>query len=99
VNNMNEPVNGNFGQQNGQQEQPVSITLGDLSTLLQIIDVCSQRGGFQGQELAGVGMLRNKVETYLRQNAPQQQQDSSVAEQGVDVQMPAEGELADKVIS
>ena len=49
---MNEPVNGNFGQQNGQQnEQPVSITLGDLSTLLQIIDVCSQRGGFQGQEL------------------------------------------------
>ena len=97
---MNEPVNGNFGQQNGQQEQPVSITLGDLSTLLQIIDVCSQRGGFQGQELAGVGMLRNKVETYLRQNAPQQQQqDSSVAEQSVDVQMPAEGELADKVIS
>ncbi len=95
---MNEPVNGNFGQPNGQQEQPVSITLGDLSTLLQIIDVCSQRGGFQGQELAGVGMLRNKVETYLRQNAPQQQ-DSSVAEQGVDVQMPAEGELADKVIS
>lgn len=97
---MNEPVNGNFGQQNGQQEQPVSITLGDLSTLLQIIDVCSQRGGFQGQELAGVGMLRNKVETYLRQNAPQQQQqDSSVAEQSVDVAMPAEGELADKVIS
>ena len=98
---MNEPVNGNFGQsQNGQQnEQPVSITLGDLSTLLQIIDVCSQRGGFQGQELAGVGMLRNTVETYLRQNAPQPQQDNSVAAQGVDVQMPAEGELADKVIS
>tara|TARA_R110001606_G_C15272299_1_gene639622 strand:+ start:780 stop:1082 length:303 start_codon:yes stop_codon:yes gene_type:complete len=100
VNNMNEPVNGNFGQQNGQQnEQPVSITLGDLSTLLQIIDVCSQRGGFQGQELAGVGMLRNKVETYLRQNAPQQQQDSAAHEQSVDVHMPAEGELADKVIS
>ena len=44
-------------------------------------------------------MLRNKVETYLRQNAPQQQQDSAAHEQSVDVQMPAEGELADKVIS
>jgi hypothetical protein len=94
---MNEPVNGNFGQQ-GQQQERVVLNLGDISTVLQIIDVCSQRGGFQGQELAGVGMLRNKLEAYLRQNAPQP--DNSVADNAVDVAPAPEGSapLADKVI-
>ena len=79
-----------------QQEQKVTIQLGDLSTILQLIDVVSTRGGFQGNELAGVGMLRNKIETFLRQNAPQQ--DQGVAEQEVDVATPAQGPLADKVV-
>lgn len=79
-----------------QQEQKVTIQLGDLSTILQLIDVVSTRGGFQGNELAGVGMLRNKIETFLRQNAPQQ--DESVAGQEVDVATPAQGPLADKVV-
>jgi hypothetical protein len=81
---------------NQQQEQKVVINLGDLSTLLQIIDVCSTRGGFQGNELAGVGMLRNKLEAFLRQNAPQQ--DPSVAEGEVNVEAPAQGPLADKLV-
>ena len=46
--------------------------------------------------MAGVGMLRNKIEAFLRQNAPQQ--DPSVAEQDVDVAMPAQGPLADKLV-
>lgn len=78
-----------------EQEQQVTITLGDLSTVLQLIDVVSTRGGFQGNELAGVGMLRNKIEAFLRQNAPQQE---GAAEEGVDVEAPAEGPLADKVV-
>lgn len=86
-------MNGQFQQQ---QEQKVVINLGDLSTVLQLIDVVSTRGGFQGNELAGVGLLRNKIEAFLRQNAPQQ--DPSVAEGEVDVAMPAQGPLADKVI-
>lgn len=86
-------MNGQFQQQ---QEQKVNINLGDLSTVLQLIDVVSTRGGFQGNELAGVGMLRNKIETFLRQNAPQQ--DPNVANEEVDVAMPAQGPLADKVI-
>ena len=81
---------------NNQQEQKVVINLGDLSTVLQLIDVVSTRGGFQGNEMAGVGMLRNKIEAFLRQNAPQQ--DPSVADSEVDVTMPAQGPLADKVI-
>ena len=93
---MNEPVNGNFGQQQQGQEQEVVINLGDLSTLLQIIDVVSQRGGFQGQELAGVGMLRNKIEAFLRQKSPKQ--DPSVSEQDVAVATIPTGELAGKLV-
>ena len=76
-----------------QQEQEVTITLGDLSTLLQLIDVVSQRGGIQGNEMAGVGMLRNKIEAYLRQNSPQP--DASAANEEVAVET---GELADKLV-
>lgn len=93
---MNEPVNGNFGQQG--QEQKVVINFGDISTVLQIIDVVSQRGGFQGQELAGIGMLRNKLEAFLRQNAPQQQVPEGVAETEVEVDTSNAAPLADKVV-
>ena len=82
------------GQQGQQQEQEAVITLGDISTLLQIIDVVSTRGGFQGQELAGVGMLRNKLEAFLRQKGPKQPE--GVGEGAVDV--AAGGELAGKLV-
>ena len=92
---MNNVQDGNFGGQ--QQEEQVVINMNDLSTILQLIDVVSTRGGFQGQELAGVGMLRNKLEAYLRQNMPQQEAPAG-ADGEVDVATPVGGELADKVI-
>ena len=82
-----------MGQPGQGQEQQVSITLGDMSTVLQLIDVVSTRGGFQGNEMAGVGMLRNKIEAYLRQNSPQP--DASAANEEVAVET---GELADKLV-
>lgn len=77
------------------QQQQVTITLGDISTMVQVIDAVSRRGGFEGQELAGVGMLRNKMVAYVNQNAPRQDENAGAAE--VPVAMPMEGELADKV--
>jgi len=93
---MNDAVKGNFGGQ--QQEEKVVINFNDLSTVLQLIDVVSTRGGFQGNELAGVGMLRNKIEAFLRQNAPQNLQQNNVGETEVDVAEPVTGELADKLV-
>ena len=93
---MNEPVQGNFGQQG--QEQEVVINLGDLSTVLQIIDVVSQRGGFQGQELAGIGMLRNKIEAFLRQKGPQQDQGLGEQDANIDTSVTDGAPLADKVV-
>ena len=83
-----------------QQQEPVSITMNDIATALQVIDVVSRRGAFQGNELRGVGMLRDKLELYLQQNAPQQadQVAAATAEQPVDVAEPPQGELADLVV-
>ena len=36
----------------GQQPQ---LSLQDLATMVQVIDICSRRGGFEGQELEAVG--------------------------------------------
>jgi hypothetical protein len=83
-----------------QQQEPVSITMNDIATALQVIDVVSRRGAFQGNELRGVGMLRDKLEIYLQQNAPQQadQVAQQTAEQPVDVAEPPQGELANLVV-
>ena len=45
------------------------ITAQDLAGVVSVIDVCSQRGAFKGEELAGVGRLR---ETFLAEIREQQ---------------------------
>ena len=45
------------------------INAQDLAGVVSIIDVCSQRGAFRGEELAGVGRLR---ETFLAEIREQQ---------------------------
>ena len=46
------------------------VTAQDLAGVVSIIDVCSQRGAFRGEELAGVGRLR---ETFLAEIREQQE--------------------------
>ena len=50
-------------------EQP-QLSLQDLATVVQIIDICSRRGGFEGQELEAVGGLRNRVVAFVNASAP-----------------------------
>ena len=57
------------------------ITVQDLAGLVSIIDVCSQRGAFRGEELAGVGRLR---ETFLAE-VQAQQEETPTAPAAVDV--------------
>ena len=83
------------------QQQQVTLTFGDLASVVQLIDVVSRRGAIQGNELAGVGALRNKLETYLGQNGvitEQGQLDQEAAGQAVEAQSAPAGELGDRVI-
>ena len=44
---------------------PMALSIGDLKGLASIIDVASTRGAFKAAELAGVGTLFNKLNTFL----------------------------------
>lgn len=44
----------------------MEVTNNDMMDMVRIIDACSARGAFRGEELAGVGTLRNKIAAYLQ---------------------------------
>lgn len=56
------------------QETPSvpSLGIGDLAFLLNLIDVCTQRGAFKGGELTNVGTVRDKLEAFVKANTPEQ---------------------------
>ena len=56
------------------------LTIQDLAGVVSIIDVCSARGAFKGEELAGVGRLR---ETFLAE-VKEQQPDQATAPAAVE---------------
>jgi hypothetical protein len=80
-----------------EQAQQVQLSLQDIATVVQIIDVVSRRGGFAGNELAGVGMLRNKMEVFLQQNAPQGEAPQGAMPVEAPAAVPQDAPLADKV--
>ncbi len=57
------------------------LTAQDLAGVVSIIDVCSQRGAFRGEELAGVGRVR---ESFLAE-IQAQQAEAPAAPAAVDV--------------
>ena len=61
-------------------QQPESISLQDLQTLLQIVDLSSQRGAFRGAELTQVGAIFDKLNTFLQYVAEQQAAAEEAAE-------------------
>ena len=51
-----------------------NVNLQDMITIVNIIDVCSERGAFKGNELAVVGQLREKIAAFVKANQPQTDQ-------------------------
>lgn len=73
------------------EEAAPQLTLGDIATMVQIIDLCSKRGGFEGQELEAVGGLRSRVVKFLEANQPK---DGEAPEGDVPVAEEVEAEEA-----
>ena len=48
-----------------QAAEPVQLSLQDIATMVQIIDICSKRGGFEGPEMESIGGLRNRTVAFL----------------------------------
>lgn len=72
----------------GQENPAPSLGLGELGTLLQIVDLATQRGAFRGNELTQVGAIYDKLNTFL--SYIQQQQEAN-AEEGAE-EAPADAE-------
>jgi hypothetical protein len=66
---QNKPV-----ENNAETQQPApDLTVQDLASLRQIIDVASTRGAFKANEMATVGMSYNKLDQFLNHVAAQQE--------------------------
>jgi hypothetical protein len=49
----------------GVAEAPGTIGLNDIAFLLQIVEICTQRGSFRADELTQVGATYDKVRAFL----------------------------------
>lgn len=47
-----------------------SLTLADIQSVINLIDIVSARGAFKGPELCSVGTLRDTFERFLKVHAP-----------------------------
>lgn len=61
--------------------EPTSITLQDLTIVVSIIDACSERGAFKGNELAVVGQVREKISAFVKQNQQKNEQPEPTEEE------------------
>lgn len=55
-----------------------SITVNDLSSVVNVIDVCTQRGAFKAAELETVGKLYTKLKTFVDEQTKQSEEDSKI---------------------
>jgi len=85
---MTEEVKAPEGAQ--EEQQAPQLSLQDIATFVQIIDICSKRGGFEGSELEAVGGLRNRTVAFLNAAAPK---DGEVPEGQVPVEEPSVEEV------
>ena len=55
---------------NASEIDPNALSLGDLKNLTTIIDVASSRGAFRANEMASIGLMYNKLQSFLTKTAP-----------------------------
>ena len=55
------------------QEQAPTLSLNDIANVVQVIDMVSTRGAIRGEELAPVGILRERLVAFLKASQPAQE--------------------------
>ena len=67
------------------EQAGATLTVGDIKGTISIIDICSQRGAFRGEELEAVGGLRKRFAAFVSQVQPTEE-----AEAEAEAEAPAE---------
>lgn len=57
----------------------VELNLNDIASAVQIIDVVTKRGAFEGTELEAVGILRNRFAKFVESKQPKQDEQQQQA--------------------
>lgn len=52
------------------EQTETQINVNDFVTVVNVIDVCTERGAFKGNELLAVGTIREKFAAFVRANTP-----------------------------
>ena len=71
------------------------INLGDFAVTVAIIDTVAKRGAFEGQELADVGRLRERLTTFIEYHKPNDEADPQVESVTTESLDTAETEVID----
>jgi hypothetical protein len=66
------------------EETVAGLSLQDLASMVQVIDLCSQRGAFQGSELEAVGALRGRIQSFVAANTPAEEESTEDQETTTD---------------
>lgn len=56
------------------------IGLSDIAACIQIIDIVTKRGAFEGSELSDVGTVRNRLAAFLEANKPAEETETEAEE-------------------
>jgi hypothetical protein len=49
------------------------LNLNDFVTVVNLIDVCTERGSFKGNELLTVGTIRERFSAFVKANTPSEE--------------------------
>lgn len=58
----------------------VKLSLNDLAMAVKIIDLCSERGAFKGDELSVIGQVRGNLAQFVKANTPEEATEEGVTE-------------------
>jgi hypothetical protein len=58
-----------------QQSAGPELTIVDLQNIKAVLEVCARRGAFQAGEMAAIGTVFNKLNTFLEAVAPKQEEE------------------------
>lgn len=56
-------------EKNTTEEYP-KLQLSDVASVVNLIDICTKRGAFEGPELETVGALRNRLSLFVEASRP-----------------------------
>jgi len=68
-----------MSEENNEPEAPAQLGVADLQNAAQIIDAAVSRGTFRASEVAQVGAVYNKIQTFIQSVVESQNQENSDA--------------------